>query len=199
MTRAHRLPTAERRRTLIAATLPLLRTHGTAITTRQIAAAANVAEGTIFRVFRSKDELIHACLLDAWSPDHLHEQLNRAQRDTLAATIAQLLRALWSYVDEVRSLVTLIHPGGPPPPLASGSAKTACQRPDFSALHEELATRVTATLQPFASELSTTPAQAAALVIAAAHGVHHPWARETTLADPDHLARLLLTGLSQEV
>ena len=46
----------ERRAALIDATLPLLLEHGRGVTTRQIAEAAGVAEGTIFRVFDSKDE-----------------------------------------------------------------------------------------------------------------------------------------------
>jgi AcrR family transcriptional regulator len=58
----------ERREALVEATLPLLRTHGRAITTRQIAEAAGVAEGTIFRVFESKDELVEAALTRAFTP-----------------------------------------------------------------------------------------------------------------------------------
>ena len=42
------------------ATLPLLRAHGLSITTRQIAEAAGVAEGTIFGVFPDKEALLQA-------------------------------------------------------------------------------------------------------------------------------------------
>jgi len=44
----------DRRAALIEATIPLLIEHGTAVSTRQIAQAAGVAEGTIFRVFRTR-------------------------------------------------------------------------------------------------------------------------------------------------
>jgi AcrR family transcriptional regulator len=58
--RASALPASERRAAIVAATIPLVMEHGAAITTRQIAEAAGVAEGTIFRVFTDKDELIRA-------------------------------------------------------------------------------------------------------------------------------------------
>jgi AcrR family transcriptional regulator len=47
---------------LIDATLPLLREHGRGVTTRQIAEAAGVAEGTIFGVFEGKDQLVELAL-----------------------------------------------------------------------------------------------------------------------------------------
>ena len=50
--------------TVVEATLPLLLAHGTALTTRQIAEAAGIAEGTIFRVFPDKESLI-AAVVDA--------------------------------------------------------------------------------------------------------------------------------------
>src|SRR5436309_11528829 len=61
-TRAKPLPPDERKAAIIAATLPLLVEHGRDVTTRQIANAAGVAEGTIFRVFADKEQLISECV-----------------------------------------------------------------------------------------------------------------------------------------
>ncbi|WP_433517885.1 TetR/AcrR family transcriptional regulator [Nonomuraea sp. CA-143628] len=71
MTKRRRVPAMapeERRATLIAATLPLLREFGTAVSTRQIAEAAGVAEGTIFGVFPDKASLVRAALMSAFDP-----------------------------------------------------------------------------------------------------------------------------------
>jgi len=58
MARATPMAIDDRRQALIDATLPLLLEHGRTVSTKQIAEAAGVAEGTIFRAFESKDELI---------------------------------------------------------------------------------------------------------------------------------------------
>lgn len=79
--RATALPPAERRAEIIAATLPLLLAHGAAVTTRQIAEAAGIAEGTIFRVFPDKDSLFAAVVefaLDATSTDAALDDIDRA-------------------------------------------------------------------------------------------------------------------------
>jgi AcrR family transcriptional regulator len=60
--RATALPPDERRSMIVAATLPLLLEHGDRVTSRQIAEAAGIAEGTVFRAFADKDELIVAVI-----------------------------------------------------------------------------------------------------------------------------------------
>jgi AcrR family transcriptional regulator len=79
--RATPLPPEERRRARVAATLPLLIEHGQAVTTRQIADAAGVAEGTIFRAFGSKDELLEAAALSALDPAPLVAEIERIPLD----------------------------------------------------------------------------------------------------------------------
>ena len=62
---------------IVEATLPLLLEHGEMVTTRQIAEAAGIAEGTIFRVFADKDELIAAVVEHAVDPAPLERGARR--------------------------------------------------------------------------------------------------------------------------
>ena len=56
--RAAALAPDDRRAMLVATTLELVLESGADVSTRQIAEAAGVAEGTIFRVFDTKEELL---------------------------------------------------------------------------------------------------------------------------------------------
>ncbi|MDH5291940.1 MAG: TetR/AcrR family transcriptional regulator, partial [Acidimicrobiia bacterium] len=63
--RAAPLPPEERRASIIEAVLPLLMEQGAAVTSRQLAAAAGVSEGTIFNAFGDKEALLAAVLAAA--------------------------------------------------------------------------------------------------------------------------------------
>ncbi|MER6827512.1 helix-turn-helix domain-containing protein [Streptosporangium sp. NPDC000563] len=78
--RATPLPPDERRAALIASTLSLVLAEGPDVSTRRIAQAAGVAEGTIFRVFATKDELVSVAIASAFDSSSLLGELKTIDR-----------------------------------------------------------------------------------------------------------------------
>ena len=71
----------ERRADLVDVTLRLLRVHGRDVTTRQIAEAAGIAEGTVFRAFPTKEELVDAAVARAFEPGDLVARIEEIDPD----------------------------------------------------------------------------------------------------------------------
>ncbi len=67
--RAKPLSPDERRAAILDAVIPLLVERGAAVTTSEMAAAAGIAEGTIFRVFPDKSTLLHAAIAETMDPE----------------------------------------------------------------------------------------------------------------------------------
>jgi AcrR family transcriptional regulator len=115
-TRATPLPPDARRASIIAATLPLLRRFGTSVTTAQIAMAAGVAEGTLFRAFADKDALIGAAIKSAFDPEPTEAKLAAIDRDlSLREQLTAVVEILQDRVEQVWQLMTILNIPIPPP------------------------------------------------------------------------------------
>jgi AcrR family transcriptional regulator len=111
-TRAVALPASERRAAIVAATLPLVLAHGAAVTTRQIAEAAGIAEGTIFRVFPDKEHLIEAVAEAAYDTKPVDDALAAIDRalpleDRLVLAV-DILRLRFATILQVRTAVEMM-------------------------------------------------------------------------------------------
>jgi AcrR family transcriptional regulator len=114
--RAARMPAAERRAAIVAATLPLVLAHGAGVSTRQIAEAAGVAEGTIFRVFADKDELMCSVIAEAFDPQPTLRQLAEVDRTLpLRPRLVAATEILKQRLSGAFALIDALGLTGPPP------------------------------------------------------------------------------------
>ena len=83
--RAAPLPPDERRAAILLAVRPVLLERGAAVTSRELAEAAGVAEGTLFRVFTDKVTLVREAVMAAVDPADAIPEIDGDRPDPAAA------------------------------------------------------------------------------------------------------------------
>ena len=102
-----------RRAMIVHAVLPLLIEHGAGVTTSQIARAAGIGEGTIFRAFKDKDELFDACTAEALRPDHVLDAIAEIPIDQpLEDRLTEAAEALGAHLERMGALMGALHASG---------------------------------------------------------------------------------------
>ncbi|GAA1917158.1 TetR/AcrR family transcriptional regulator [Nocardioides hwasunensis] len=137
----------DRRAALVTATVPLLVEHGRTVTTKQIADAAGVAEGTIFRVFDSKDDLVTTALEQALDLEPFIAQLQQVDPDQpLAALLLEVVELFQHRFERVFTLMSRMGLVGPPK-----------ARRHMEAERERVALILEALAEPHRAELRVPP------------------------------------------
>jgi AcrR family transcriptional regulator len=191
VTRAAPLPLDERRAALIAVTEPLLERFGREVSTRQIAEAAGVAEGTIFRAFATKEELIDAVIADAFDNRRTCEELS--QINPTLSLEERLATAVALLQERLRRVVALF-----------GSLRLQKEKPDRDSYRarqqadNELIDRAIASLmEPDQDQLRLGVMDAASALRAITFSISHPMAGAYRLAEPRQVVDLVLHGICQ--
>jgi AcrR family transcriptional regulator len=186
--RATPLSPDERREALITATRPLLYEHGRSVTTRLIAEAAGVAEGTIFRVFSSKEELVDATLARCFEPTELLRRLDeigpgQPLEDRLLAMVSILQQRFLAIFGLMRAMGLV----APPPHLRD--------HPGLQHSLEEAQARMLALIDPDEDRLAVPPQHVLHLVRLLTFSGSHQEIADGHLLTPAEIVDVVLHGV----
>jgi AcrR family transcriptional regulator len=179
--RAPAMPPDERRTAIARAALQLLLEHGANVTTRQIADAADVAEGTIFRVFADKDAVISAAVDLALDPVLTEQGLAEIDRTLpFERQLEAAVEVIQRRMADIARLVSAV--GGPA--FFAGRERSL---PDLTAL--------VALFAPHARRLRCEPEKSARLLPALTLAFSHPALYGDEPMSATEIVSLLLDGI----
>jgi len=175
-----RLSGDDRRAQIIAAVTPAVLEHGVGITSRQLAEAAGVAEGTLFKAFGDKESL-----LVALAEQHMIDADAAAsfESDSLEQLVTTMVAVL---VERMRFLFRLAMALGP---IAQRVAEQ--RRDDF----EQSKFWIAAHFEPYEAQLRVTPLVAAELVRTLAWAAAAGWGEAEPASSAADIVQVLLHGV----
>ncbi|USQ76699.1 TetR/AcrR family transcriptional regulator [Ornithinimicrobium cryptoxanthini] len=191
--RAPALPPDQRRAVIVTAALGILRVKGPSATTREIADAAGIAEGTLFRAFATKEDLIGAALEQAFEPTPLIEALaaiepDQLLRERLVAAVT-IIQTRYLEVFELLHAMGLVHP-----PDHDRRSHDTHKHDRGSGWQQQVIDQLVALVAPDAEQLRVPPAQLIEVVRLLTFAGSHPILTRGSVLAPDIIVDVLLDG-----
>ena len=188
--RAPALAPADRRAALIAAAVPLITERGFDVSTRELADAAGVAQGTIFRVFDCKDDLVLAAARSVFArTDHLDELRGVDPHLPLDRRLVEIVR-IWQGV--LGRMTAVFHAFRGPTERERLGDPHALVNTDVIAQADAI---IAGLLAPDADHLTTSVSDVVQLIAALVMASVHPMQQDGPLTTPERLFAVLLHGV----
>jgi AcrR family transcriptional regulator len=190
----------DRRRAIVGALLPLLLERGGEVSTRDIAQAAGIAEGTIFRVFPDKRALLLAAAEEAINPADGQAAFDEAMAGATGLR-EKVVRATERVMDRMHLTMTVMSAVRPQLIKAfheeqerGGSTKIG--PPAFVVqAQEDLHHRLTGLFEPHRDELVVEPTVAAMALRSLVFGASRPELGMAAVLTPEQVADIVLGGV----
>jgi AcrR family transcriptional regulator len=193
--RAPALPPDERRASIVEAAVGVLRVKGEAATTREIAEAAGVAEGTLFRAFGSKSDLIQAALEHAFDPAPLLNSLELVDRDQgLRERLTAAVTVIQTRYFEVFGLLQAMGLVHPPDHSKDHRHQGHGHGGKGESWQQQVADRLVVLIEPDADQLRVSAAELVELLRLLTFAGSHPILTGGQPLSPDSLVAVLLDG-----
>ena len=194
----------DRRKAIVGALLPLIVEKGGEVSTREIAQAAGIAEGTIFRVFPDKKSLMMAAAEEAINPADGQASFDEAMQgaETLrekvviaAGRVLDRMRMTMSVMLAIRPQLMAGHEEHVRAAHAKGEKPGFGPPPFVMKAQEDLHQRLTGLFEQHRDELAVTPDIAATALRGLIFGASRPELGMGAALNAEQIADLVLGGV----
>lgn len=192
--RAEPLAPEERRQAILDAVIPLLVSRGAGVTTAEMACAAGIAEGTIFRVFPDKPTLLHEALKSSFDPAPTLERLAGIERALpLEVRLRKAAAIILERVERVHALAAVLRSMSP-----TAHTHYAETRKTAIEANSMILWGLTRIFRDEADRLVVEPARAAIAFRGLLYAVTTPLCDPDELITADEAIGILLNGILGE-
>lgn len=193
--RASPLPPDDRRRSIIEAVTPLILEHGPAVTTRLMAEAAGVSEGTLFKVFPDKAAILLEAIRVSLDPAEVEDALaDIPDDDPIENQLAAAVEVLTARGDRLVALVSAL---GAMPREHHGDHGDVHRQ--FEEAHDSVLTALAALFARHAESLTVTPRRAAVVLRGIVFVNSHPSLSPSDRLSADDVVATLLHGVAAPI